>query len=240
LFCFPYAGGSASAYNKWRHFLDRQIELQPVELSGRGRRIYEPLYDSVEDAVNDVYSMINGQLSGIPYALYGHSMGGMIAYELAYRIRENNLTQPLHIFFSGRGAPDIPYEDEEIFHTMPEEEFKEKVLQLGGTPKEFFDHPELLEVLLPTLRSDFKVAETYEHNSEVIPFDHDISVLIGKDEEVSAEQMHGWRKHTKKVCHLYYFEGEHFFIHEETEKVVSILNHNLLQAYRSLKSSPSL
>lgn len=77
------------------------------------------------------------------------------------------------------------------------------------------------------LRSDFKIAETYRHDGDVVPFDHDISVMIGKDEDVTAEQMHGWRRHTKKICSVYYFEGEHFFLQEEVERVVSIINRTL-------------
>ena len=155
-------------------------------------------------------------------------MGGIIAYELAYKIRDNNLPEPFHIFISGRGAPHVPDKDDEQYHLLPDDEFREKIVELGGTPKEFFDHPELLEVLLPMLKSDFKIAETYKHNGEVKPLSYDITVFIGKDEEVSAEQMHGWREHTGKVCSIYYFEGEHFFIHEQTEKIVNIINTTLL------------
>lgn len=231
LFCFPYAGGAAAAFNKWRQYLDKHIDLRAVELASRGKRIYDPPYNSIEEAVDDVFNQISGELAKGPYAFYGHSMGGIIAYELAYKIRDNNLPEPVHIFFSGRGAPNIPCEDdEEMYHLLPEDEFREKIVELGGTPKEFFDHPELLEVLLPMLRSDFKIAETYEHNGEIKPLNYDITVFIGKEEEVNAEQMHGWREHTNKVCTIYYFAGEHFFIHDETEQIVKIINTTLLQA----------
>lgn len=82
---------------------------------------------------------------------------------------------------------------------MPEEESRKKVVELGGTPKEFFEHPELLEVLLPILKNDFKITETYEHNGKVNPFDYNITVLVEKDEEVNAEQMFGWKDHTKNI-----------------------------------------
>jgi medium-chain acyl-[acyl-carrier-protein] hydrolase len=235
LFCFPYAGGGAAAYNKWRHFLDRHIELRAIELAGRGKRIYEPQYQSIEEMVDDVYNIISSELEHGPYAFFGHSMGGIIAYELAYKVRENQLPEPLHIFFSGRGAPHIHNEDDETYYHLPDEEFKEKILELGGTPKEFFEHPELLEVLLPMIRSDFRIAETYEHSGKVKPLNHDITVFIGKDEEVNAEQMHGWREHTQNVCSIRYFEGDHFFINEETKSVVNIVNHTLIQAYKEHK-----
>lgn len=228
LFCFPYAGGSAAAYNKWKQYLDKGIELHTVELAGRGRRIYDPLYDSMDEAVNDVYKIVIPQIADMPYCFFGHSMGGIIAYELALKIRELKKPRPRHIFFSGRGAPHIRgSEDERKIHTMTEEEFKKEIIELGGTPKEFFEHPELLDVLLPMLRSDFKIAECYEEKSSITPFDHDITVFIGKEEDVTAEQMHGWREHTSGICTLHYFNGDHFFLSEETKKVVEIINKTL-------------
>lgn len=139
LYCFPHAGGSSASYNKWRLYLDKHIELVPVELAGRGRRIYDPLYASIEEAINDVYNSIKSDLGHHPYAFFGHSMGNMMAYELAYKIRQNHHPEPVHIFFSGRGAPDVPDEVENNYHLLPEEEFKNKIIELGGTPRNFLN-----------------------------------------------------------------------------------------------------
>ncbi len=229
LFCLPYAGGSSAIFNKWRQHLDRHIEIVPLELSGRGRRIYDPLYNSIDDAVEDLFPVVTPHLDGTPYAIFGHSLGSMISYRLALKLAGSNQPQPAHVFFSGRGAPHVANPDEEMVHQLPEEEFKKEIIQLGGTPREFFDHPELLDVLLPMLRSDFKMAETYETPSQIKPFDYDISVFIGKQEEVTPEQMFGWKDHTSGICTLYYFEGEHFFINEKTETIVTIINRTLLR-----------
>lgn len=231
LYCFPYAGGSAAAFNRWRQYLDTRIEMHSVELAGRGRRIYDPLYQSMEEAVDDALNIIGSRLQETPYALFGHSMGGIIAYELTQKIRERNLPQPRTLFVSGRGAPHIPYQhDEPSLHRLPDEDFKKEIIRLGGTPKEFFDHPELMGILLPMLRSDFQIAETYEEavQTDIHPLDIAITVLIGKKEDVTAEQVHGWKDHTRGVCTVYYLEGEHFFINEETEKIVTIINSTLL------------
>jgi surfactin synthase thioesterase subunit len=236
LFCLPYAGGAAAIFNKWKPFVDNHLELRPVELAGRGKRIYDPLYQSVQEAVEDVYSMLSGECGNGPYAIFGHSMGAIIGYELACKFRENGLPAPIHLFFSGRGAPGVPYEDEDMYHLLPEDQFKEKVIELGGTPQEFFDHPELLEVLLPLLRSDFKIAETYEHSGAVFPFDHDITVFIGKEEDATAEQIDGWKNHTSKICRVNYFEGDHFFLNEHAETIVRMVNHTLLDAYNKISN----
>lgn len=228
LFCFPYAGGSAAVFNNWRRYLHKDIELNPLELAGRGKRIYDPLYENIGEAVEDIYTLIKSKLNEAPYAFFGHSMGGIIAYELVQKAVNLNNNQPRHLFFSGRGAPHISDEDDDPYWRLPDEEFKEKILELGGTPKEFFEHPELLEVFLPVLKNDFKIAEEYNHSGRICPLDVDISVFIGREEEVTAEQMVGWKDHTRGLCSIHYFPGNHFFIHVETKKILGIINHILI------------
>lgn len=134
----------------------------------------------------------------------------------------------MHVFFSGRSAPHVKRADEKKYHILEEEDFINEVINLGGTPPEFFDHPELLEVFLPLLKNDFKLAEADIHNGEIHPLDCNISVFLGKDEDLTTEQCDGWKKHTKKLCSIHYFEGGHFFLHEETEQIVRLINNTLL------------
>jgi medium-chain acyl-[acyl-carrier-protein] hydrolase len=228
LFCFPYAGGSAVIFNKWKQYLDSAIELVPVELAGRGRRIHEALYKDVSQTIDDVYQIVTKNINGSRYALFGHSMGAMISYQLCQKLREKNYPAPLHVFFSGRNAPHIKRPDEKRYHLLEEEAFKEEVITLGGTPTEFFDHPELLEVFIPLLKNDFKLAETDIHNGEIHPLDCHITVFLGKEEDLTTEQCDGWKKHTKKLCTVHYFEGGHFFINDETEQIVRLINNTLL------------
>ncbi len=227
LFCIPYAGGSAMIYHRWKPFLSENIELCPIELAGRGRRIQERLYESMDDAVNDVYYSIQDQLDDSEYAVFGHSMGSIITYQIAHRLFQGNGPRPIHLFFSGRGAPHVMSENERVFHQMDEETFRSEVLELGGTPKEFFEHPELLQMLLPLLKNDFKVHETYQFDGETPPFDIAFTVLLGKDDELSAAQVHGWREHTSRVCTVQYFEGDHFFINSRVQEVVEVVNHTI-------------
>jgi surfactin synthase thioesterase subunit len=229
LYCFPYAGGASAIFNPWKKYLDRDIELNAVELAGRGKRIYDPLYNSIDEAVEDVYRIIKDDLHSSPFGFFGHSMGCIIAFELAHKLRDKCISQPSFIFFSGRGAPHIPEKEKKNRHTLPDDKFREKILELGGTPKDFFEHPELLEVLLPMLRCDFKISETYQNRLEINPFDYPINVLIGKEEDVTAEQMHGWKDLTNKICTMYYFPGGHFFINECVEQIVDIVNHTIRQ-----------
>jgi len=230
LFCFPYAGGSAVIFNKWKPYIDSRIELVPVELTGRGIRMSEPLYKDVPEAIDDVFKIIKKDIRHTPYALFGHSMGGMIAYELAQKIRDNRLPEPLHIFFSGRNAPHIKKVEEKKFHLMNDEEFKREIIKLGGTPAELFEHAELMTFFLPLLKSDFKMAETDLHlTSGVKPLSTDISILLGKDDDLITEECDGWRQHTSKHCNIHYFNGGHFFLHNEIEQLLKLINRTLLE-----------
>jgi surfactin synthase thioesterase subunit len=183
LFCFPYAGGSAAVFSKWNQYLDAAsgIALVPLELAGRGKRIAEALHDDLEAVVEDLYRRNSRQMADSPYAFFGHSLGGLVAYELARKIKYANIRQPLHLFFSGRSAPDVSRREKE-FHLMGDEEFREEVMKLGGTSREVFDHPELAELFVPLLRSDFKLAETDLTHRTVDPFDCAITIFAGKED----------------------------------------------------------
>ncbi len=229
LFCFPYAGGSAVAYNKWKPLLDASIELKPIELAGRGRRIFDPPYKDVEALGEDVFRIVKDQLSTGPYALFGHSMGGLIAYNLAQKIREHNLPAPAHVFFSGKAAPHVKDEDAKDFHLMKDEDFRKEVLLLGGTPPEFFEHRELLEMFLPILKNDFKMVETVRFEGEIQPLACNITALLGKEDDLTPEQCEGWHAHTDKRCNIHYFEGGHFFIHDAAAQITRIINRALVK-----------
>lgn len=227
LFLFPYAGGAAASYNQWKQYLDPAIEYRSIELAARGRRMREANYNSIDNAVDDVFNIIKSELTQGPYALFGHSMGSMIAFELAYKIKKNNLPMPVHIFLSGRAAPQVPRDKKRTLHHLDDIEFKKQLLEMGGTPKEFFDHPELLEVFLPLLKGDFRLTETYTHGKKDVPLDVDITVLGGKQDEDTPEEVEAWRVHAGKNCDIHYFDGGHFFIHEENKRVVGIINEAL-------------
>lgn len=231
LFCFPYAGGSSMIFNKWKPYLNAfpDIELIPVELAGRGTRMEEPLYSELQEAVEDLYQVVISKINDSQYAFFGHSLGGLLVYELAQKIRQLNMPQPVHLFFSGRCAPDIKRNKK--YHLMDNDEFKLKVFKLGGTPSEFFDHPQLMELFLPVLRNDFRIAETDLSEQKLNPFDCDISVFLGRqDYEISPQVANRWKMHTKGTCVLHYFDGGHFFLHEEVAGITKLIKEYLNKA----------
>lgn len=231
LFCLPYAGGSAMMYNRWGKYLDPGIKLMPVELAGRGRRIDDAFYCNRQQAVDDVFRLIEPQTDTSPYAIFGHSLGAMIAYEVVQKIRLLGLPAPQHSFFSGQGAPHVIPPEKKIYHLMNEASFKKELIELGGTPPEFFEYPEMLDVFLPLLRNDFMLAETDNYTNEPCPLDGNITIFMGKDDSFNAEECDGWKRHTKRLCSTHYFEGGHFFLHDSAEQMVKLINHALSKSY---------
>ncbi|WP_432401622.1 thioesterase II family protein [Wukongibacter sp. M2B1] len=226
LFCIPYAGGSATAYREWKKHIHPSIELCPIELAGRDSRFGGSFYEDVTEAVDDIYNIISKDLDG-PYAIFGHSMGSVLAYELAHKIKSFNHTAPIHLFFSGRRPPHIERDNKDI-HLLSDKEFMDEIMELGGTPKELLENKELLELFMPMLRADFKIVETYEYVEKNEVLDCNITVLWGKKEEgTTIGEIVQWRRHTDKSCKIHMFNGGHFFVAEFLQDIVHIINSNL-------------
>ncbi|MBL6449302.1 thioesterase [Fulvivirga sp. 29W222] len=224
LFAFPYAGGSSSIYHGLKPYLQSHIEFIPVELAGRGRRIGDDLYAGLAEAVDDLYRIVSPQIKFSPFAFLGHSMGSLLAHELTVRLKYELGLSPNHLFFSGRGAIQVKRKDEKMYHKMDENQFKEEILLLGGTPPEFFQHPELLELFLPLLKNDFRIAETTPDIEGFKRSDVDITVFTGKEDDLTEAQVQGWKQYTNGGCEIHEYDGGHFFIHHEMESIASVIN----------------
>lgn len=148
LFCFPYAGGSAMMYCRWRSLLSAFIQIHPIELSGRGKRMNEPFYQTMEQAVEDAYLSIPVHVLDEPIAFFGYSMGSLIAYELARYLHEKHGKEPIHLFAAARRAPQIQGDGLKLYR-LPEAEFLQEIIKLGGMSAEVLENKELLEMILP-------------------------------------------------------------------------------------------
>lgn len=228
LFCFPYAGGAASIYRRWAAELPPEVEVCPVQLPGREGRIRSAPLKSMQEVVSGVEEGLAGELEEGPHAFFGHSMGAVIAYELARRRRDAGHPEPEHLFVSARSAPTVPDEDEPI-HDLPQDRFRQRLRELNGTPAEVLDHPELMELVEPLLRADFRVNETYTHSAGD-PLACPVTALGGLgDEEVPRENLESWRPLTRGPFRLHMLSGDHFFINGDGRRdVLSIVARNLL------------
>ncbi|WP_298422738.1 thioesterase domain-containing protein [uncultured Kordia sp.] len=222
LFCFPYAGGSAYAYSSWKKGLTENVNLKLIELTGRGVRIGESLYPTMEAVINDLYDKIKNDL-GEHFAFFGHSMGAIIAYELALKVSKEEGRIANHLFLSGRGFPKIKEND--FKHELPEDEFKEVLMNLEGTPKEVFQNPTLSKLFLPIIRSDYRLVERYIPRKNMLQsINTEVSVLSGINDIFSNEELEKWAIITNKKCTIKYFNGGHFFINEKKEELINYIN----------------
>lgn len=228
LFCFPYAGGSSSMYAKWSFQLKDFIELCPIELAGRGRRINEPVYQSYSSMIDDLFSKIQAEIASGYFAFFGHSMGALIAFSLSQRIVKEKANEPLHIFFSGQEAPHFKVNSSIKKHNLPDGQFLDEVIKMGGVPEELINNNELLGFFLPVLKNDFRLDETFTiENSD--PFNINISVLAGRGDSLTNDEIVSWKKYSNKSCNIQYFSGNHFFVEQNRDSVISFVNDTLLK-----------
>ncbi|MDO5521781.1 MAG: thioesterase domain-containing protein [bacterium] len=227
LYFIPHAGGSAMGYMAMKRFISIEgLELVPLELAGRGTRIKEPCLEAVKDTVEDLFSRIKEEIKETDYAIFGHSLGGLLAYELVKKIEKENLPEPKCIFISGRCAPfvHIPLEE-----TTNQQELDRK-LALHAIPKELQGNQELLQLILPILHADIKMAKDYVY-MEGAQLNTDIYTLYGKqDLLVTKEGMEEWNQMTKKDCNCNSFEGDHFYYTKQRKEVGETIT-KALQTY---------
>lgn len=225
LFCIPYAGGYSGIYNRCFKEIDNTIQLYPVELSGRGSKVKEPFYDNIENAADDILKTVMKEVNeDTEYAIYGHSMGSLIAFELYYKIKEHKIKKPKHIFFGACKPPNIR-EEKTYYYKLPRDEFKNMLLKYGYASQSIFEDEKLEEYFLPILRSDMRLCEDYTYKKKIKKIDCDVTIIGGnKDESVNLSELSQWKYLVDKDINLIALEGGHFFIYDQVEKLNNIIN----------------
>jgi len=210
LFCFPYAGGTAWLFHRWPAALFSAIEVCSIQLPGHGDRLGEPPFEELNDLVHAAADALLPYLD-MPFAFFGHSMGALISFELARYLQPRDLC-PVHLFVSGRRAPQVLDTDPPTYN-LPEPEFLKGLGRLNGTPNEVLTNHDLICLMLPTLRADFSVCETYRYGPGcrlACP----ITAFGGlQDVEASDGFLEGWREQTLADCTIERFPGDHFYLH---------------------------
>lgn len=222
LYCFPYAGGGARSFDGWQALLDPSVQMVTVELPGRGRNLACAPYTSIAAIVEELAAVVPADAAQMPFAFYGHSMGALIAFELSRLLQAREARMPVKLLVSGCSAPSA--ERTGRMHLMGDDELIERLRQYNGTPPEVLAHRELMALMLPTIRADFSVVETYRYRPGP-----DLSVPIAAmagtgDGYLSTFE--GWTQESR-VCSLRWFEGDHFFIKKERHAVLATINDEL-------------
>ncbi|QWU15605.1 Surfactin synthase thioesterase subunit [Paenibacillus sophorae] len=227
VFCLPYAGGSTSMYMKWKPSIHPMIEWVPLELAGRGIRLYEPHCETFDECLEDVYEQIVRHRIDMPYALFGHSMGASIAFEATRKLIEEGHSVPKHLFLSGRRSPQSARPIKQM-HLLSEAEFIEELRLLGGTAEEIFADRNLLEMFLPIIRADYRMLSTYSFRLPQQPLDIAFTVLNGKADDLYPQEIIGWQAFTSHKCEYLFFEGGHFFIEQHYKEIGAYVNSVML------------
>lgn len=218
LFCFPFAGGSASAYRSWSTDLPREIEVYPVQLPGREARFTEPAFRRMAELAPVVTDAL-APLLDRPFAFYGHSMGAILAFEVAHELRARGLAPPVALFPAAHQAPTIPHQG--AVSERADLELMAYVTKMSDTPQ-LREHPELLRLILPTLRCDLALCDTYTYRPRG-RLACAVTALGGIDDTVSRAELDAWGAETDGPFDVALMPGGHFFLPAARELVARTL-----------------
>lgn len=229
LFCFPYAGGSASVFREWIDSFPQEIDICPIQYPGREKRIFEAPFTSMEALTEELANVLLPELD-MPFAFFGHSLGALISFELTRRLQRQGIS-PVHLFVSSYRSPEIEKRKAPM-HLLPDTEFVERLREYNGTPDAVLENSELMKILLPTLRGDFAIHETYVYASGV-PLTCPISAFGGiKDLEVKSSDLKLWKEQTGENFKLKMFQGDHFYIHNNNKSLINTIVKDIAISYQ--------
>ncbi|OLE37837.1 MAG: hypothetical protein AUG48_03480 [Actinobacteria bacterium 13_1_20CM_3_68_9] len=235
LLCFPSAGGDTAAYRGWQEAFGPEVEVLPAALPGRGRRIEDALIGSITEMADALVEPAIDAIASRPAVLFGHSMGALIAFELAHRLMARDATPEL-LVLSGTPGPDDAGLVTDAYDGKSDREIVDFVRSLGLTPEEIFDYPDLQELLLPVLRNDIEASGRYTAPPRA-PLPVPLLVLSGShDPLVDPARLRLWGKQTTQETRVVVFDGGHDFVNVRRELVVEAINEavGVAAAVRSL------
>jgi medium-chain acyl-[acyl-carrier-protein] hydrolase len=211
LFCFSHAGGGAISFRGWADPLHPDVEQCAIELPGRGSRLQESPFTRLEPLVQALETALLPSLDK-PFAFLGHSMGALLSFELTRRLRQNRYPTPVKLWLSSHRAPQLRDRNSPI-HALPDSALLRELRRYNGTPVAVLDHTELMQLLLPAIRADFAVLETYCYTAAA-PLACPIAAVGGlQDHTVCAQDLAAWQAQTSGIFSLQLFAGDHFFLY---------------------------
>ena len=213
LFCIPYSGGSANIYSEWKKRFAGLADVITVEYRGHGVLFSEGLYKSISELRDDLmqrYFLNNNE----PFVIYGHSLGSLVAYEITCELKKRNCLMPEHVVFASFRPPHL-LGHRKKYTTMSKEDFLERIVQLGNTPREVIENEELREIVYEILYADMKLVDDYVLDG-IENIGTSISAFAGmNDHEAPENEINEWSKYTDKDFNIRIFNGDHFFAFKE-------------------------
>lgn len=237
LFCLPYAGGGTSAYASWAGLLPADLELSIVLLPGRERRYREQPYTNLARLTHDLADALAPEIDR-PYALFGHSVGALIAFELLRELRRRIVLLPIHLYVSGRRAPHLPDPSPPLYALDDSRFIAELQRQYNGIPAAILEDQELLQLFLPVMRADITLADTHQHAEET-PFDMLLTALGGdSDPRATRQELEAWQQHTRGCFTCTSFPGGHFYLQAERAALIHTIAAGMGLSGKGIKATP--
>ncbi|MFG3207669.1 thioesterase II family protein [Streptomyces sp. NPDC048192] len=229
LFVFHHSGGSHLAYRDWPSCFPAGWDVHTPDAPGRGPRDTRPALTHAGELIEHFLHELDDRLTG-RYAFFGHSMGGLVAYELTRRILDLGRTPPVWLGVSARGTLH-PDGDAVRRHTMSDAELRRELAAMGGTPSELLDHEELWELFAPTIRADLRMSETWRTRPLDAPLPVPLSVFGGtRDQVAPPHRLDGWAAASEHFLGRHLFDGGHFYFQDRLPDVTGRIQDDVRRA----------
>ncbi len=221
LFLFPYAGGNANHFRPWQALFGPRLELRVAQLPARGVRLFEPPVADLDELVARLTRAVTG-LADRPFVFFGHSVGALVAFEVARQLRRTGRPEPVSLWVSGAESPQTRVLRRQL-HQLPDPELIAALAEYNGTSTEMLEDQELMQLVLPGLRADFALNERYVYRPEP-PLDLPIHLMLGdQDPYVEPDRAAGWARETSQPMRQHLYPGDHFFIDVHRERIATLL-----------------
>ncbi|MFB8759391.1 alpha/beta fold hydrolase [Streptomyces nigra] len=219
LYCLPYAGCSARVFESWKAYAPEFLNILPVELPGRGSRCTDNPISDLSGLLDDLSSAIDAD-GRVPYGIFGHSFGAIIAYELGRRVISDGRPRPSTLVVSACRPPHLATPEVPVFD-RPDRDFRKRLLELRGTPPELLENDELMELYIPVIRADYSILDNYRP-TDPAGIGCPIVALYGSaDDDADGAVMEQWSAYTRSSFVKYEVSGDHFFLHSAEQEIVS-------------------
>jgi surfactin synthase thioesterase subunit len=224
LVCFPHAGGSASFYFPVSAALTPFIDVAAVQYPGRQDRRAEPNVCSIPDLADAIFHAVR-PLADRSLAFFGHSMGAILAYEVAVRLEDAGAAPLARLYVSGRRAPSC--QRQESMHQQTDQALIAELKHLSGTSSDLLADPEALAMILPAIKSDYRAIETYRP-SGTRPLRAPVTAVIGgEDSRVTVDEANAWHRHSTASFDLRVLPGGHFYLIDRSREVIHLIARDL-------------
>lgn len=225
LICLPFAGGGASAFRSWADEVPESVEVRAIQLPGREGRFAEPAIRELPQVLQAVADALR-PMTSCPYAVFGHSMGSVLAFELVRLLRREGQSMPCHLFVSGRRAPHLPL-GRRPFHDLPDMDLVAEIRRFNGDVHGLLDGAEMRALLLPAVRADFALHDSYAYRTEA-PLDVPMTAFGGMEDATTCEDdLHAWQEHCLLPMSVQMYPGGHFFIEAQRERLLQAISAQL-------------